>query len=90
MELVGWHIKSQLRGVKIDKPVHIDFVWYETNKKRDIDGIASMGMKVIFDALQVCGTLRQDNWTGVKSFSHSFEVDKKDPRIEILIKEIEE
>ena len=87
---IGWHIKIHLKGVKITKPVYLNYIWYEKDKKRDLDGITSFGMKVIQDALVDTGVLQGDGWKNIIGFSHSFEVSRNNPRIEILIEEREE
>lgn len=44
--------------------------------------------KFVQDALVQCGVLKDDGWKYVVGFSDRFEVDKENPRIEVLIKEI--
>lgn len=84
-DICKWHIKNQLRGVHIEKPVQIHFVWYEKNTKRDLDNVASFGQKVIQDALVECGVLKDDGWKCVTGFTHEFFIDQKNPRIEVTI-----
>lgn len=86
--IVAVAIRRCLRGVKIEKPVEMHYFWYESNKRRDKDNVSSFGRKVIQDALVQCGVLKDDGWNYVVGFSDSFEVDSKNPRIEVLIKEI--
>lgn len=83
-------IRRQLPRVHIDKPVHIHYVYYEANKKRDPSNIAAMGAKVIEDALQQCNVLPNDGWANIAGFSQEFHVDKENPRIEVYLEEIEE
>jgi Holliday junction resolvase RusA-like endonuclease len=89
MQIVGWDIRQQLKGVKIEKPVRIKFFWYERNRKRDIDNVCSMGRKVILDALVEQGVLQNDNQKWIKGFEDTFDVDEKEPRIEVVIVEVE-
>ncbi|MFG6325582.1 MAG: RusA family crossover junction endodeoxyribonuclease [Lachnospiraceae bacterium] len=77
-----------MRGIKIEKPVFMEYTWIEPNKRRDKDNISSFGRKVIQDALVSAGVLKDDGWRYVVGFSDRFEVDKKNPRIEVLIKEV--
>ena len=63
-------------------------IWYEKNKKRDLDNISSFGRKVIQDALVDNGTLKNDGWENVVGFSDTFYIDKDNPRIEVIITEI--
>ena len=82
-------IYKYLRGVHIDKSVSLHYTFYEPNRKRDKDNIASFGMKVIQDSLVKTKVLENDNWKCIKGFTCDFEVDSKNPRIEIIIKEID-
>lgn len=86
--IVAVAIRQCLRGVRIEKPVYMEYSWFEKNKRRDLDNISSFGRKVIQDALVDAAVLKDDGWKYIVGFSDSFEVDKKNPRIEVLIKEI--
>lgn len=81
-------IRQCLRGVRIEKPVFMEYTWIEPSSRRDKDNISSFGRKVIQDALVDAAVLKDDGWKHVVGFSDRFEVDKKNPRIEVLIKEI--
>ena len=85
---IGWQINQQLRGVCITSKVKMHYTWIEPNMKRDLDGI-TIGKKFIQDSLVNCGVLKNDGWANVGGFSDSFSVDKNNPRIEVLILEIE-
>ena len=87
--IVAVAIRQCMRGVSVKKPVFMEYTWYEPNKRRDKDNISSFGRKVIQDALVRCAVLKDDGWKYVVGFSDRFEVDKINPRIEVLIKEIE-
>lgn len=86
---VEWFIRSQLRGVRIKKPVTMLYTWYEPNRKRDLDNVSSYGRKVIQDALVHCGVLHNDGWKQILGFADRFYVDRKEPRIEVVILEDE-
>ena len=86
-EIVIWAIQQQLRGVQIEKPVELEFYWYEKNKKRDHDNVSSFGRKVIQDALVKGGVLKDDGWDYVDGFGDVFLLDRENPRIEVEIKE---
>ena len=77
----------QLPNIKIKKPITIDYIWYETNKKRDLDNIA-FGKKFINDALVEKGIIENDNYQHIKGFSDSF-VFGKQGGVVLLIKEVE-
>lgn len=79
-------IKKQLKGVRIKNPVEIHYLWIEPDRRRDRDNIA-FAKKFVQDALVSSGVLKDDGWKYVVGFSDRFEVDKRNPRIEVLIKE---
>jgi hypothetical protein len=82
--------KDILSGIKVGKKVKIDYHWYEPNKKRDLDNISSFGRKVVQDALVDNGILQNDGWNEVVGFSDTFFIDEKNPRIEVIITEIDD
>lgn len=86
--IVAVAIRQCLRGVGIEKPVFMEYTWYEPNRRRDMDNISSFGRKVIQDALVDAGVLKDDGWKYIAGFSDRFEVDKENPRIEVKIKEV--
>lgn len=88
-DIVIHYAKKQLKGVKIENPVFMEYIWYEANRQRDKDNISSFGRKVIQDGLVKAKVLRGDGWNRIDGFSDKFEVDKMNPRIEVLIKEVE-
>lgn len=88
-KIVSAYISQCLRGVKIQKPVHMEYTWFEKDKRRDLDNISSFGRKVIQDALVNSGVLKNDGWKEIKGFSDKFLVDAGNPRIEVLIREVE-
>lgn len=81
-------IRQCMRGIRIEKPIFMEYTWYEANRRRDKDNVSSFGRKVIQDALVDTGVLVDDGWQYVVGFSDRFEVDKENPRIEVLIKEV--
>lgn len=86
--IVAVAIRQCLRGVRIDRPVFMEYTWIEPSRRRDKDNISSFGRKVIQDALVQCGVLKDDGWKYVVGFSDRFEVDRGNPRIEVIIKEV--
>lgn len=81
-----WEIKRQLGNKKAVEPVTINYCWVEKNRRRDKDNIA-FAKKFIQDALVKAGVLENDGWANIEGFTDSFEVDKKNPRVEVGIKE---
>lgn len=68
----------------------VKITWYEPNTRRDMDNISGFGRKVIFDALQTMGILKNDGWKQIKSITEYWAVDKKNPRIEVVLESEEE
>ncbi len=69
---------------KLKAPFYLEFHWYCKDKKKDKDNVA-FAKKFILDGLQLAGVLPQDTWKAIDGFSDSFEIDAKNPRIEIVI-----
>jgi Holliday junction resolvase RusA-like endonuclease len=83
-ETIMWHAKKLPKFGK----VNISITWYEKDARRDIDNIMG-GQKFIMDSLVKIGTIKDDSQKYVKSINHQFEIDRKNPRIEILVEEVE-
>lgn len=81
-------LKRQIRG-KFKSPVHMSYLWVEKDRRRDKDNVSSFGRKVIQDALVKMGALKNDGWADIEGFSDKFSVDKKKPRIEIIVEEFD-
>jgi len=59
------------RGPILSGGLRWRFTWYEADKRRDPDNIAS-GVKFVFDALQAAGLLPNDNWQYIAGLEHRF------------------
>ena len=84
-EEIAYLTRSQIK--KKYKKVDLTFTWYCRNKKRDKDNIIA-GQKFILDGLVAAGVIENDGWRQVGNILHYFEVDNKNPRVEILIEEV--
>lgn len=73
---------------KIEKPVHIIFIWHEANKRRDKDNVAA-GKKFILDALQKAGKLINDNNDYIAGFTDRFEYSGKEYGCTLIIENVE-
>lgn len=49
------------------------------------DHLAAFGVKVIEDALVMCGVLKDDGWAYIQAFTSRFALDKEKPRIVVRI-----
>lgn len=81
--------KQQMRRWKqSESPVIIHYHWIEKDRRRDMDNIA-FGKKFVQDALVEGKYLKGDGWQHIVGFTDSFSVDKKNPRIEVEIVEVD-
>lgn len=87
-EMIRWYILAA-HLTPADGPVFVWFTWYEKDERRDPDNVA-FGKKFIFDALVAAGILKNDNRKNVRGFQDEFRTDRKNPRIEVEIMEVEE
>ena len=81
--------KSQLRKFRAERPVRMTYRWYEKDRRRDKSNVCAFGRKVIEDGLIKAGVLRGDGWAHVEGFADEFYIDSKNPRVEVLIEEVE-
>lgn len=82
-------VLEQIGKQKIHNKVILRYAYYEPNKKRDLDNISGWFHKVFQDALVQCGTIQNDNWYHIGGYEDRFDVDNKNPRIEVTITEVE-
>lgn len=86
-ESVMWRIKQQIRKPYFTGKVTLEYFFYEENERRDVDNVASFAMKVIQDALVKLQVIHDDSQKYLSHFACNFDVDKSNPRIEVIIKE---
>ena len=82
-DLVTWVAKK----VPKKKRIHLDITWIAKDKRRDPDNIAA-AVKFIWDGLVQAGVIKNDGWKENGGWSNQFKVDKDNPRIEVIIKEV--
>lgn len=85
-EYIAWITKKYKN--KIDPPYFFEFSWYLKNMKKDFDNVA-FGKKFLLDGLQVSGVIKQDSQKFVVGFSDMFYIDRDEPRVEIIIRQVE-
>lgn len=88
-DYVLWQIAQNIQDILITRPVILEYDFFEPNKKRDLDNIASFAMKVIQDVLVSAGVLANDGWNEIWGFTTQFYCDPDNPRIEVAIVEVE-
>lgn len=83
-------LKSQLAGTKIEIPLKLTFVYYKSsNRRTDRANVLSIHEKFFCDALVDYGCILDDNDRYITQTTYkSGGVDKKNPRVEIIIEEI--
>lgn len=72
---------------RIDR-ANVTITWYCKDQRRDKDNIMA-GAKFVFDGLVKAGVLPDDRWKQIGDITHRFEVDKRNPRVEIVLTEVE-
>lgn len=72
------------QGKPITHRSKIYFTWFCKNQKKDPDNI-SFAQKYILDGLVKAGILQGDGWKDIRGLYHDFEIDKDEPRVEIVI-----
>ena len=82
--LISLMAATQLKGLRLSRPVIMRYLWVEPNRRRDKDNIA-FAKKFVQDALVSCGYLPDDGWRQIEHFTDDFAVDAKNPRVEVTI-----
>jgi Holliday junction resolvase RusA-like endonuclease len=85
-DAVCWMAKQ---APKLTRPVEATITWYAKDKRRDPDNVMA-GQKFIFDGLVKAGVIPNDTWRYIKGIAHRFEIDRKNPRIEVRVVEVEQ
>lgn len=76
-------------GLPTIESANFHITWYSKDKRKDPDNIAS-GIKFLLDGLVEAGVLPNDGWKEIRSISHSFHIDKANPRVEVEIFEVKD
>lgn len=85
-EQIAWRIKAA--GLKpMDGPVRIHYAWYEPDKRRDWDNVAS-AKKFIQDALVQAGILPGDGQKYVIGFTDAFAIVRGSGGCRVTIEEV--
>lgn len=84
-KIVAMYILSAKLKDKMLTPVRLHIDWYEPNVKRDIDNIMAAN-KFILDAMRTMGVIPNDGQRHIKGIYGEVLLDRKNPRIEVRIK----
>ena len=82
-------IQKYMRGVKIDKPIICHFYVYAKDKMHDRGNINSALEKSFMDALQQKKVIKNDGYDDVLDSVFHTDLDRLNPRIEVIIEEVE-
>ncbi len=83
--MIGMYIMAA-RVPKFTRPVVIHINYFERDNRRDRDNVQS-GAKFILDTLKTMKRIENDNQKWVLGVSSDVLVDKKNPRVEVRIRE---
>lgn len=83
---IAW-LAKQARLPKFEK-AYLVITWFEPDRRRDPDNIMA-GQKFILDGMVAAGTIPNDSQKHIKGIVHRFRVDKRNPRVEVEIVDIE-
>lgn len=73
---ICWEIKTQLKNLKINKPVILHITWIEENKRRDVDNVYS-AVKYIQDVLVQMQVIKNDNSKNIVDVRHNIQYEKQ-------------
>tara|TARA_R110000744_G_scaffold271950_3_gene384992 strand:+ start:1462 stop:1845 length:384 start_codon:yes stop_codon:yes gene_type:complete len=68
-----------------DYPLNFEYDWYCKDKRTDKSNLIATSVKMVEDAMQKAGIIRNDGWKEVGKIYVDFHVDKDDPRLEVFI-----
>ena len=83
-------IKKHMPNVKIDKPIKCTYWIYAENKRHDRGNLCCAVEKSFLDALQLAKVISNDGWDDVYDSEFHTDIDKGNPRVEVVIEVIEQ
>jgi hypothetical protein len=84
IDLFALHM-AELRNHKAEEKGIYVFDIFMPDAKKDPDNYGYVAVKCFFDTAQKIGYMPNDNLKYVKSITMNFEIDRTNPRIEVLI-----
>lgn len=82
-------IRRDLKGVKLKTPIRCTYYIYAQDKRHDRGNLYSATEKSFLDALQSCKVLANDSWDMCYDGVFHTDLDRSNPRIEVIVEEIE-
>ena len=82
-------IRRDLKGVKLKTPIKCTYYIYAQDKRHDRGNLYSATEKSFLDALQSCRVLSSDKYDCVLDSEFHTDVSRDNPRVEVIIEEIE-
>lgn len=82
-------IRRDLKGVVLKTPIRCTYYIYAQDKRHDRGNLYSATEKSFLDALQLCKVLENDSWDKCYDGVFHTDLDRSNPRIEVIIEEIE-
>lgn len=81
-------IKKYMPKVTINKPIKCTFFVYAQDMKHDRGNLTTSCEKSFLDALQQAGVIGNDGWNFVYDSVFHTELDRSNPRVEVLIQTV--
>ena len=78
-------IRRDLKGVKLKTPIRCTYYIYAQNKRHDRGNLCCAVEKSFLDALQLAKVISNDGWDDVYDSEFHTEIDKENPRVEVVI-----
>lgn len=82
-------IRRDLKGVKLKTPIKCTYYIFAQDKRHDRGNLSSATEKSFLDALQTCKYLKNDGFSDVLDSEFHTELCRSNPRVEVIIEEVE-
>lgn len=76
-----------LKCPRFKKPVTVTITWITKDAKKDPDNVTA-GQKFVFDGLTAAKVIQNDTRQFIRQINHNFGIDRKNPRVEVIIEEV--
>jgi Holliday junction resolvase RusA-like endonuclease len=81
--------ESDLKRIE-EYPLRVTFLFYEPNRKRDLDNISSWSHKCVMDTLVNEGIIENDGWKQIIGYQDYFYIDAENTRIEVILETVQQ